>query len=376
MVISTIILSNSEQRILKMYLEEHKEFRLLAESFDSDKIYDAVNELSKALLFVDMDYMEQDYHFISFLRNKYQDLRIIAFTQSPSTGEMIKAMRAGASGLLSVPFIKDEVMSLLDRVSDDLLNNHKEKSKCRIITIFSNKGGIGKTSIASNLALELAKISKEDVALVDLNFQLGDVTTFWDLKPSFDLTYMVNNPDKINKEFLLNTLEKYKNTSLHILADPPFFKGADNISSKQIESLISSLEGAFSYVVIDTSAGFDNKTMVAIKNSDIILLVTVANLPALRNTQRCIELFNSEVSDRDAIQVVVNRYMENDEIGLEDIEKLLAQSVFEKIPNNYFTMMSAINKGVPVSEINNESNVAKAYRSLALKTADFVYRKK
>ncbi len=376
MVISTIILSNSEQRILKMYLEEHKEFRLLAESFDSDKIYDAVNELSKALLFVDMDYMEQDYHFISFLRNKYQDLRIIAFTQSPSTGEMIKAMRAGASGLLSVPFIKDEVMSLLDRVSDDLLNNHKEKSKCRIITIFSNKGGIGKTSIASNLALELAKISKEDVALVDLNFQLGDVTTFWDLKPSFDLTYMVNNPDKINKEFLLNTLEKYKNTSLHILADPPFFKGADNISSKQIESLISSLKGAFSYVVIDTSAGFDNKTMVAIKNSDIILLVTVANLPALRNTQRCIELFNSEVSDRDAIQVVVNRYMENDEIGLEDIEKLLAQSVFEKIPNNYFTMMSAINKGVPVSEINNESNVAKAYRSLALKTADFVYRKK
>lgn len=376
MVISTIILSNSEQRILKMYLEEHKEFRLLAESFDSDKIYDAVNELSKALLFVDMDYMEQDYHFISFLRNKYQDLRIIAFTQSPSTGEMIKTMRAGASGLLSVPFIKDEVMSLLDRVSDDLLNNHKEKSKCRIITIFSNKGGIGKTSIASNLALELAKISKEDVALVDLNFQLGDVTTFWDLKPSFDLTYMVNNPDKINKEFLLNTLEKYKNTSLHILADPPFFKGADNISSKQIESLISSLKGAFSYVVIDTSAGFDNKTMVAIKNSDIILLVTVANLPALRNTQRCIELFNSEVSDRDAIQVVVNRYMENDEIGLEDIEKLLAQSVFEKIPNNYFTMMSAINKGVPVSEINNESNVAKAYRSLALKTADFVYRKK
>lgn len=376
MVISTIILSNSEQRILKMYLEEHKEFRLLAESFDSDKIYDAVNELSKALLFVDMDYMEQDYHFISFLRNKYQDLRIIAFTQSPSTGEMIKAMRAGASGLLSVPFIKDEVMSLLDRVSDDLLNNHKEKSKCRIITIFSNKGGIGKTSIASNLALELAKISKEDVALVDLNFQLGDVTTFWDLKPSFDLTYMVNNPDKINKEFLLNTLEKYKNTSLHILADPPFFKGADNISSKQIESLISSLKGAFSYVVIDTSAGFDNKTMVAIKNSDIILLVTVANLPALRNTQRCIELFNSEVSDRDAIQVVVNRYMENDEIGLEDIEKLLVQSVFEKIPNNYFTMMSAINKGVPVSEINNESNVAKAYRSLALKTADFVYRKK
>ncbi len=376
MVISTIILSDTEQRILKMYIEEYKDFRLLAQSFDSDKIYDAVKELSNAVLFVDMDYMEHDYHFISSLCNRYSNLRIVTFTAAPSTDALLKSLRAGASGMLSVPFIKDEFTALANKISDELLNNHKEKSKCRIITVFSNKGGIGKTSIASNLALELAKISKEDVALVDLNFQLGDVTTFWDLKPSFDLTYMVNNSEKINREFLLNTLEKYKNTSLHILADPPFFKDADNISTKQIERLIATLKDAFSYVVIDTSAGFDNKTMTAVYNSDLVLLVTVANLPALRNTQRCIELFKSEISDSNDIQVVVNRYMENDEIDLDDIEKVLGQKIFDKIPNNYFTMMSAINKGVPVCEINNDSNVAKAYRNLALKAADFVYRKK
>ncbi len=376
MVISTIILSDSEEKVLTNYLEQQEEFKLLAQTDDSDKIYDALNELSKALLFVNLDYMEEDFHFISSLTDRYKDLRIIAFTKTPSVDLMIKTLRAGASALLSLPFLRSEFDAAIEKVKNELLHNKKEKSKCRIITVFSNKGGIGKTSIASNLALELAKITKEDVALVDLNFQLGDVTTFWDLKPTFDLTYMVNNLDKLNKDFLLNTLERYKNTSLHILADPPYFKGADNISSSQILGLFEALKSAFSYVVIDTSAGFDDKTMTAVKNSDLTLLVTVANLPALRNSQRCLELFASQVKNKDNIQVVVNRYMENDEITSEDIEKLLGQSIFEKVPNNYFTMMSAINKGMPVSDINKDSNVAKAYKQLALRVSDFVYRLK
>ena len=62
-----------------------------------------------------------------------------------------------------------------------------------MLSVFSNKGGIGKTSIASNLALELARITKENVALVDLNFQLGDITSFLDMKPSFNISYMLQN---------------------------------------------------------------------------------------------------------------------------------------------------------------------------------------
>ena len=375
-MISTIILSDKEEKVLKNYLEEQVEFRVLAETDDSDKIYDAVKELSSAVLFVNLDFIEEDFHFISSLTDRYKDLRIIAYTQTPSVDLMIKTLRAGASALLSVPFLKSEFDTAIDKVKNELLHKQKEKSKCRIITVFSNKGGIGKTSVASNLALELAKITREDVALVDLNFQLGDVTTFWDLKPTFDLTYMVNNPEKLNKDFLLNTLERYKNTSLHILADPPYFKGADNISSKQILGLLGALKSAFSYVVIDTSAGFDDKTMTAVRNSDLTLLVTVANLPALRNTQRCLELFEAEIQDKDSVQVIVNRYMENDEITIEDMEKLLTRHIFDKVPNNYFTMMSAINKGVPVSEINKDSNVAKAYKALALQVSDFVYRLK
>lgn len=80
--------------------------------------------------------------------------------------------------------------------------------------------------------------------------------------------------------------------------------------------------------------------------------------------------------DDDKTQVLVNRYMENDEIKAEDVEEVLGRKIYWKIPNNYFSMMSAINKGVPVSEINPDSNVAVSYKNLALMVSDSVYRQK
>lgn len=116
--------------------------------------------------------------------------------------------------------------------------------------------------------------------------------------------------------------------------------------------------------------------MMALENSDLIFLVTIVNLPALRNCQRCLELFEKMGFDDDKTQVLVNRYMENDEIKAEDVEEVLGRKIYWKIPNNYFSMMSAINKGVPVSEINPDSNVAVSYKNLALMVSDSVYRQK
>ena len=187
---------------------------------------------------------------------------------------------------------------------------------------------------------------------------------------------MLQNLDKINGDFLLSTLEKYKDTSLYVLADPPYFKQVDDISSKKITRLFNILRDTFSYVVVDTSGGFDSKAMTALENSDLIFLVTIINLPAVRNCQRCLELFEKLGFEEDKVQVLVNRYMENDEIKAEDVEEALAKKLYWKIPNNYFTMMSAINKGVPVSAVNPDSNVALSYKNLALMVSDSVYRRK
>lgn len=377
--ISAVILSEAEhtKNVLKLYAEEFGKYNLLFDFSDLSDIFNTLSSLQKSLLIVDVSKNTSKYlEFIENISSACANCKIIAISDNPSVDLIVKAMRAGAKDFLPAPVIKGEFFDVLERIFVQLTENKPKENKCRVVTVFSNKGGIGKTSIASNLALELAKITKENVALVDLNFQLGDITSFLDVKPSFNISYMLQNPEKLTEEFLLNTVERYKDTSLYILADPPYFRQAEKVSKKQVSKLIDALKNTFSYIVIDTDSTFDEKTVTALDNSDLIFLVTIVNLPALRNCQRILDLFDKLGYDKEKTQIVINRYMENDEIKVEDVEQVLGKEVYWKIPNNYFTMMSAINKGVSVSEVNSESNVAISYKNLAMSVSDMVYRNK
>ena len=108
--------------------------------------------------------------------------------------------------------------------------------------------------------------------------------------------------------------------------------------------------------------------------ADIVLLVGLENLASIRNLQKCFELFDSIGYDKEKIKLIINRHIENSEITIKDIENTVSKEVFFKIPNNYLTLIDAINRGHPVGAINPQSNIAKAYRNLALElnNIDFI----
>lgn len=374
--ISTYILTEefSTSEVLKLYCGEFESLEPVV-CLNENNVYSKISESPNAILIVDFsDNPIQKTNLVSKICLMHPQCIVVALSDNPSVNLIVEVMRAGAKEFLPIPLIKKEFVDCINKILSNQ-NETTSKSKCKIISVFSNKGGIGKTSLATNLALELAKITKENIALIDLNFQTGDITTFLDLKPSFNISYMLENIDKINETFLLSTLERYKRTSLYVLADPPYFKQADNIKPAQITKLFDTLKDTFSYIIVDAEASFEGKNIAALDNSDVILLVTVANLPALRNTQRCLELFSKLGYDTDKTKIVINRYMDNDEIKEDDVKKVLSKDVFWKIPNNYFAIMNAINKGIPVSEINTSTNVAQSYRELAKYMSDNLYKK-
>ena len=375
--ISAMILSDefSTTEVLKLFVGEFDNTELLEVSNNYSEILEVLaNSPNKTVFIVDLSTNRQSkLDLMQKISSQCRNCKVLALADNPSVDLIIQIMRAGAREFVPIPVIKSEFFEALNKTIAQF-EQTKVSNKCKIISVFSNKGGIGKTSLATNLALELSKITKENVALIDMNFQMGDITTFLDLKPSFNISYMLENIDKINETFLLSTLERYKNTNLYILADPPYFKQADNIQPKQITKLFNILKETFSYIVVDAESGFSGKSIATLDNSDMILLVTIANLPALRNTQRCLELFEKLGYDREKTQIVVNRYMENDEIKEPDVEKVLTKNIYWKIPNNYFAIMSAINKGVPVSIMNGATNVAQSYKGLAQNISDNLYK--
>lgn len=366
---ASIVIIDSEstsRELLRNYVSEVPDTVLVKEFSQITDAYNYILDTRTDIIVVDIsNRTEATLDMIAKITSIHKQVKVIVTSYEMDAEVVIRAMRVNAREFLAKPVVKQEFLNAAVKMRDLSLGNTLEPCKCKIISTFSNKGGIGKTAIAVNLALELANLTKEKVALLDLNLQLGDVTTFLDLNPNFDISYVVNNIKRVDETFLLSTLERYKDTSLYVLADPPYLEQAEDIISDQISQLLSVLKETFSYIIIDTGSNFDGKTITVLDNSDIILLVAIVNLPAIRNCQRCLELFDRLGYSRDKTKIVLNRYMENEEIKIDDVEDVLDRKIYWKIPNNYFTIMSAINKGIPVGLINSESNIARNYRELA-----------
>ena len=366
----------SSQNILKSFIDEIEGIRFLASSDDCDKAINAFKELSDGFLIADIsEYEEEVLNMISKISSSNPNIKIVALSEKYDTNTFVKALRAGVNELIRLPIVKDKFIKTIEDLLNKSLPNHSSNNKCKILSVFSNKGGVGKTSVAMNLALELAQTTKENVALLDLNFQLGDVATFWNLNPTYNISFMLENSNKLTPEYMLSTFERWEDSSLYILANPPYYKSADKVTLQGIEKLINAMREGFSYIVIDTSSGFGNKVMKVLEMSDIVFFITTVSLPSLRNCQKCLEMFEEAGIKKNKTEIIINRFMETDDVKIEDVETLLKKKVYWKIPNNYFIMMEAINRGVPVSYVNSSSNVAKSYRNLALSVTDSVYKR-
>lgn len=294
--------------------------------------------------------------------------KIVITSIDYSTDTIVKAMRLGAREFLTKPVIKEDlqrVVSMMQQAEYEL-----ETNTSKVISIYSNKGGIGKTTIATNLAYELAKTTRDKVLLVDLNLQLGDVSTFLNLQPSFDVSYVINNLLEKKEGTLLKVFEKYKDTNLYILSDPSYIEQSKSITPQQIESLFKALRKIFPYIIVDMSSNIDANSLKILDISDVILFTTIVNIPAIRNCQRCLNLFKSRRYPKDKVKVILNRFMDNDEITVEDVETAIDEKIYWKIPNNYFSIMDAINKGVTASEINSLSNIANSFKDLSSKISN------
>ena len=368
-----VILENDKDsaEIIKSYLSE-------IEGVETDKLFDNYDEGATdsieakphiVLLALSND-IEQSKSMIQKLSS--QNINVIVLSANYTTNLVIQTLRAGAKDFLSKPLIKKDFIASINKYNNE---DKKIINNSNIISIFSNKGGIGKTAIATNLAVEFARQTREKVVLVDLNLPLGDITTFINIKPSISITSAVENATHNGAEAVLNACKQYKDTSLYVLAEPIYMEESHTMTPTHIYKLFEYLRESFTYILVDVGTNIDKMNLKILELSDLILLVSIVNLPLIRNCQRCLDLFNNLGYDENKTKIVINRYLENDEIKTEDVEKVLNQKIYWKIPNNYFAIMSSINKAMPVCELNENSNVTLSFSGLATKLQEDIIAK-
>jgi pilus assembly protein CpaE len=298
------------------------------------------------------------------LAKEFPNLYILALSAAPEAEYALETMRAGAHDLLCKPVREVDLSIAIEKARKARVRKEPGERRGKIVTVFSNKGGNGTTTIASNLSDALATEHGKRVVVVDLVMAHGDVTMFFNVIPTYTVLDLARNSGKADPEYIDSLIVRHS-SGVCILADPPRIEDAELISADQVRDMLATLRSTFDVVIVDTPHQFDEKTLAALEMSDTVLLVTLMNLPALKNTQRSIELFGRLGILDDRVQLVLSRYLPNDEISRESIEGILNCPVFFAVPNDYPTVLSSINRGKLLSEIAPEKEVSAAFRKMA-----------
>ncbi len=304
-------------------------------------------------------------------RNKNKNLKFIAISYEINSELVSRVLKQNISEFLLKPIVPNILSASIRKITESEKDNRK---KARTICIYSNKGGSGKTSVAVNTAYGIASQTNEKVCLLDLSFNFGDIATYLGVDPKHTILSVTQKIEHADKDLAYTLCEKYRDTSLYVLS----FQNDTGLNAKiaspeVVTKLVNSLKNLFDYIVIDTMSTIDETTASIFSVSDLIILIGMLNLASIRNCQKCYELFDNIGISSSRIKLVLNRYIENSEIKQEDIKQTIGAEIFHKIPNNYLTLIDAINLGHAVSEINPYSNIAKAYQSLAQEIVNIDY---
>lgn len=242
-----------------------------------------------------------------------------------------------------------------------LENTSGDQNKSRVIMTYGAKDGIGKTAFSVNLAIALAQ-AKQKVAILDLDFQCGDVNVFFGLESKTTVAELLqehSSPgiDLIRKHMVLHT------SGVNALCAPRSAEFAEGISGSQIEKVIAAMRSYFDYVILDAPPLFNDVNVSCIDASSAILYVTGCDISALRNSRKGLYLLLA-LTRKEKIRLIVGKDREN-EMKPAVIAKTLEFPIYGTLPYDYKTVVTSLNLGRPAVSNSPNTKYSKAVKDIA-----------
>jgi len=237
----------------------------------------------------------------------------------------------------------------------------------RIITILSPKGGAGKTTASTNLAVGLAKIHPKDVVLVDLDLQFGDVASNLRLSPTSTITDVVRCWPCDTAQLKLALTPHH--TGLYTLCAPLNPAEADEITSEHVSGIIRALHRAFRYVVVDTDPGLTERVLSALDLSTDMVMICSTEVPSIRGLKKALDALDVIGLTEASRLLLLNRSNAKVGVDIAALERTVGRMVDVRVPSS-IDMVLATNDGVPVMESERNPELVRAFQELVERFID------
>ena len=231
----------------------------------------------------------------------------------------------------------------------------------KVVTVFSAKGGCGKTTLATNLAASLADSGKGSVALLDLDLAFGDVAIALQLFPTHTIADAVPIGEDLDGPALLSLLTSHR-SGLQALVAPMEPSAADLIDTSLVVHIVDLLKEEFDYVIIDTPPALDDNVLAAFDRSDVVALLATLDIPALKNLKLTLETLELIGFPRDRLKIVLNRSDSKVGLALSEVEKTLKAPIVAQIPSSR-DVPASTNRGVAIVSDEPKNPVSLAIRA-------------
>lgn len=380
--ITLMIVDDSPEMVetLKTLLTFNEMIKVVGEAGSGEEAIEKVLELKPDLVLMDINMPGMDgLKATEEINIKSPRTGVIIISVQDEVDYMRRAMAAGARDYLVKPFDSDELFRTIQSVIEkeklkwDSMPSGKDvvvsksSGSCKVICVFSTKGGVGKSTIAANLAVEIRKQSNCKILLLDLDLQFGDLALLLNVSPRTTIANVAQvAPPQIESDFLAENIVD-SSYGVHVLAAPIKPEYAEVVTGPVVERVLELARDMYDYIIIDTNPSFQSEILSALDASDEIVLVVAPDFLTLKNVTLGLSVMSSLNYPMDQVRLVLNRALSVSSIKLVDVERGLQRKVDVEIPSDGEIVVSSINRGTPFVVTHPTSAVAKAISLLAQK---------
>jgi pilus assembly protein CpaE len=330
----------------------------------ADKLPDSVDSLPE-VVFLDLARDPEPYFQLGAQIHRAKPaVKLVACSAAvpPNHQLLLEAMRVGVQDFLAKPIDPTALKEMLSRFTEDI-DARDRSSLDRLIVVMGAKGGVGATTVAVNIGVQLSTFARKRVALLDFANPLGNVHLLLDLHPKFTVRDAVDNMDRLDSHFFAGLLTRHK-TKLEVLGGVTQPEEWQSINIPSLERVVNVAQNTFDMVLLDMGSQFSSEWTAILRMARMILIVAEANVPALWTLERRLLALKGFGIDPERARVIINRWHKGDEEVLKSIQKDINRPVFASLPNDFRMANAAVNLGTPLQE-NHNNVLSSRYRQIA-----------